>query len=82
MENEHNELIATRVAGEGDSWILIGDETKHSSLTNVLEAYFQLTQDRCDFRLEPLNSKLFTIKFEHSPTSLVEYDLSYYTLDS
>jgi hypothetical protein len=62
MENEHNELIATRVAGEGDSWILIGDETKHSSLTNVLEAYFQNTGDKCSFRLEPLNSKLFAIK--------------------
>jgi len=69
MENEHNELIATRVAGEEDSWILIGDETKHSSLTNVLEAYFQNTGDKCNFRLEPLNSKLFAIKLtKPSPT--------------
>lgn len=62
MENEHNELIATRVAGKGDSWVLIGDETEHSSLTNTLEAYFQLTQDKCDFRLSPLKSKLYAIK--------------------
>ena len=62
MKNEHNELIATRIAGKGDSWVLIGDETEHSSLTNALEAYFQLTQDKCDFRLSPLNSKLYAIK--------------------
>ena len=62
MENEHNELIATRIAGKGDSWVLIGDETEHSSLTNTLEAYFQLTQDKCDFRLSPLNSKRFRAK--------------------
>ncbi len=62
MENEFNELIATRVAGKGDTWVLVGEETERSSLTETLEAYFQNTGDKCNFRLEPLNSKLFAIK--------------------
>jgi hypothetical protein len=58
---EQNILIATRISGEGDTWILVGEEIKHSSLTDVLEAYFQKTGNKCHFRLEPLNSKLFAI---------------------
>lgn len=62
MENEINKLIATRVAGKGDTWKLIGVGTEYPSLTETLEAYFQNTGDKCNFRLEPLNSKLFAIK--------------------
>ena len=62
MENEHNELIATRVAGKGDTWKLIKGDTEYPSLTETLEVYFQNTGDKCSFRLEPLNSKLFAIK--------------------
>ena len=61
MENEINELIATRVAGKGDMWKLIEGDTEYPSLTETLEAYFQNTGDKCNFRLEPLNSKLFAI---------------------
>jgi hypothetical protein len=74
MENEYNELIATRIAGRGDSWILIGDETEHSSLTDVLEAYFQSTGDKCNFRLEPLNSKLFAIK-QNDPNKTKHFNI-------
>jgi len=62
MENEINELIATRVAGKGDTWKLIEGGTEYPSLTETLEAYFQNTGNKCNFRLEPLNSKLFAIK--------------------
>ena len=62
MENEINELIATRVAGKGDTWKLIEGGTEYPSLTETLEAYFQKTEHKGSFRLEPLNSKLFAIK--------------------
>lgn len=62
MENETNELIATRVAGKGDTWKLIKGDTEYPSLTETLEAYFQNTEHKGSFRLEPLNSKLFAIK--------------------
>ena len=62
MENEINELIATRKEGFGDTWKLIEGGTEYPSLTETLEAYFQNTGDKCNFRLEPLNSKLFAIK--------------------
>ena len=39
METEVLELIATRVAGKSDTWVLVGEETECSSLTEVLEAY-------------------------------------------
>jgi hypothetical protein len=57
-------LIATRVAGKGDTWKLVGEDIERSSLTDALEEYFQKTGDKCHFRLEPLNSKLFAIKTE------------------
>jgi hypothetical protein len=61
---EYNYLIAQRVIGKGDTWKLEGEDIEYPSLTDVLEAYFQKTGDKCHFRLEPLNSKLFTIKTE------------------
>ena len=61
---EYNHLIAERVVGKGDTWKLVGENTEYSSLTDVLEAYFQKTKEKCHFRLEPLNSKLYAIKIE------------------
>ena len=66
MEQETNHLIAERVP-PGDTWKRISlskDETIYNSLTDTLEAYFQATQEKCHFRLEPLNGKLFAIKTE------------------
>jgi hypothetical protein len=61
---ENNILIATRVA-PGDSWKLIVDpNTVYKSLTEALEAYFQETGNRCEFRLAPLDSKLYAISTE------------------
>ena len=58
---EHNELIANRQT-PGDSWVLVGDKVVHKSLTEALEAWFQKTQQKAEFRLAPLDSKLYVIR--------------------
>jgi len=68
---EHNILIAERVKGKGDTWVLVGEEIERPSLTEALEAYFQKTGENVHFRLEPLNSKLYAIK-EHEEEVVVE----------
>lgn len=68
---EHNILIAERVKGKGDTWILVGEDVERPSLTEALEAYFQKTGENVHFRLEPLNSKLYAIK-EHEEEVMVE----------
>ena len=62
---EYNELIATRVP-PGDQWVLVGDKTKviHKSLTDALEAWFEKNQEKAEFRLAPLDSKLYVIRSE------------------
>jgi hypothetical protein len=62
MKVESLELIATRKEGFGDTWVLVGEETERSSLTEALEAYFQNSEIKpIAYRLEPQNSKLFAI---------------------
>jgi len=58
-------LIATRRA-PGDNWVLVDDDKQiiHKSLTETLEAYFQKTQARCDFKLSPLKGELYIITTE------------------
>jgi hypothetical protein len=62
---EYNELIATRVP-PGDQWVLVGDKSKviHKSLTDALEAWFEKNQEKAEFRLAPLDSKLYVIRSE------------------
>lgn len=62
---EHNELIATRVP-PSDRWLLVGDTKKvvHPSLTDALEAWFEKNQEQVEFRLAPLDSKLYVIRTE------------------
>ena len=62
---EFNELIANRQA-PGDNWVLVGDSTNtvYNSLTEVLEAWFDKNQEKVEFRLAPLNSKLYVIRSE------------------
>jgi len=62
---EYLELIATRVP-PGDSWVLVGDKSKvvHKSLTDALEAWFEKNQEKAEFRLAPLDSKLYVIRTE------------------
>tara|TARA_R110000751_G_scaffold26321_6_gene70600 strand:- start:4588 stop:4863 length:276 start_codon:yes stop_codon:yes gene_type:complete len=59
---EHNALIATRVP-PGDKWILVDDKKKivYDTLTDALEAHFKHTGVACEFRLAPLDSKLYRI---------------------
>ena len=60
---EHNELIATRVP-PGDRWTLVADSRKiiYPSITEALEAYFKETKIKCEYRLAPLDSKLYASK--------------------
>jgi hypothetical protein len=68
METEQievNELIARRVP-PGDNWILTADETDtvHHSLTDALESWFGMSGEKVEFRLAPLDSKLYAIRYE------------------
>jgi hypothetical protein len=68
METEQievNELIARRVP-PGDNWILTADETDtvHPTLTDALEAWFSMAGEKVEFRLAPLDSKLYAIRYE------------------
>ena len=66
MKEETNELIANRQA-PGDSCVLVGDKHKtvYKSLTDALEAWFEMTQEKAEFRLAPLDSKLYVIRTEN-----------------
>lgn len=66
VKKEHLELIATRVP-PSDRWRLTmdGPEGKiHNSLTETLEAFFQKTGEPAEFRLAPLDGKLYIIREE------------------
>jgi hypothetical protein len=76
---EHNELIATRRA-PGDNWILVDDDKKiiHKSLTDTLEAYLVKTGFKGEYRLAPLDSKLYAIKTseeEIKPEPIKRYNI-------
>ena len=60
---ERNEVIATRVP-PGDRWSLVDDSKKviHKSLTDTLEAYLEVTNFKGEYRLAPLDGKLYAIK--------------------
>jgi CRISPR/Cas system-associated exonuclease Cas4 (RecB family) len=62
---EYNELIATRVP-PGDAWTLAEDKNKviHKSITDALEAWFDKNQEKVEFRLSPLEGKLYVIRSE------------------
>ena len=62
-KQEFLELIANRQA-PGDSWVLVGDKVVHKSLTEALEAWFAKTGQKAEFRLSPLDSKLYVITTE------------------
>lgn len=62
---EYNELIATRVP-PGDQWVLVEDKNKviYKTITDALEAWFEANQEKVEFRLAPLDSKLYAIRSE------------------
>jgi hypothetical protein len=65
---EYNELIAQRVKGKNDTWVLENSEIEHPSLTDALEAWFELNKENVEFRLAPLDSKLYVIRSEEVPS--------------
>jgi len=60
---ERNIHIANRVP-PGDQWTLLEDSRKivHKSITDALEAYFQSARHKGEFRLNPIEGKLYAIK--------------------
>jgi len=62
-KEEYLEVIATRVP-PGDRWSLVDNKTIHNSITEALEAWFQKTGEKAEFRLAPLDSKLYVILTE------------------
>ena len=54
--------IAERVP-PGDRWVLVGENNKsiHNSITDTLEAWFKETNVKCEYRLAPLEGKLYAI---------------------
>jgi len=74
---EFNELIATRVP-PGDQWSLVDDSKVYKSLTNALQAWFEKTGEKAEFRLAPLDSKLYVIRnkeVEIKPPPVKSYSL-------
>jgi hypothetical protein len=69
MEQEKNILIARRVP-PSDQWCLVDDEKQivYKSLTETLEAYYQKTQTKCEFRLAPLKGEIYMITTENIET--------------
>jgi hypothetical protein len=62
-KQEFLEVIANRVP-PGDRWTLVGDNKMYNSLTEALEAWFSKTGEKVEFRLAPLDSKLYVIRTE------------------
>ena len=60
---EFLEVIATRVP-PGDRWTLVGDKVVYNSITEALEAWFSKTGEKAEFRLAPLQGKLYVIRTE------------------
>lgn len=59
---EEVELIAVRVP-PGDNWeLLIDKDNVVEGLVQALTQYMRKTKFKGDYRLEPLNGKLFAIK--------------------
>jgi hypothetical protein len=56
-------LIAKRTP-PGDQWILEGETTVRVGIADTLQAWFEKTGLKADFRLEPLNGKLYAITTE------------------
>jgi hypothetical protein len=46
--------------------VLVNDRNKviHKSLTDALEVWFEVNQEKAEFRLAPLDSKIYVIRSE------------------
>lgn len=63
MTEEYTELIATRVP-PGDNWTLSSDPKQEviAGLVNVLNFYVKRTKFKGEYRLAPLDGKLYAIR--------------------
>lgn len=68
MIEENLELIARRVP-PGDNWALVDDPEKNiiEGLVNTLTAYLRKTKFKGEYRLAPLDGKLYAIKQVEAP---------------
>ena len=68
MIEENLELIAKREP-PGDNWTLIDDIDKNiiEGLVNTLTAYLRKTKFKGEYRLAPLDGKLYAIKEVDAP---------------
>lgn len=56
-------LIATRKP-PGDQWVLEGETVVRKGIAEALQAWFEKSKIKADFRLEPLKGKLYAITVE------------------
>ena len=62
MKQQVKELIATRIKNQGDTWTLLSKGgSVYTSITDTLEAYFQMTKTRCDYHLSPMKGELYCV---------------------
>ena len=59
MLSVNREHIMTRVP-PSDRWQILGHETVYDSLTDGLQAYFELN-GKCQFWLDPLDSRVYKV---------------------
>jgi len=70
-------LIAEREP-PGDRWKLthqFKDTTIYPSLTETLNAWFLKTKEKAEFRLAPLDGKLYVIREEEVETEIKTFDI-------
>lgn len=72
---ENKVLIAERIKGRGDTWSLKFNGQSFDSLTEVLEAYYQLTQQKCDYILSPLKGELYALLEDNIPPQIKKFSL-------
>lgn len=63
MIEEYIELIANRVP-PGDRWTLVGQKEVYDSITKALNAWYLENKEKAEFRLAPLDGKLYVIRQE------------------
>lgn len=74
---EHLQLIAERVP-PGDQWELtepLKDGVIYRSLTEVLNTWYLKTKEKAEFRLSPLEGKVYVIREEEVKIEVKTYDI-------
>lgn len=72
---ENKVLIAERIKGRGDTWSLKFNGQNFDSLTEVLEVYYQLTQQKCDYVLSPSKGELYALLEDNKPPPTKKFSI-------